>query len=189
MSKLILVTGTPGTGKTTVARLLGKAMGIPVVNLADLVKGEKLYVDYDKDADSYVVDVAGVRKRLEEISRREDRVIVESHIIEAVPSDILDLCVVLRLDPRVLRERLKERGYPPRKIYENVQSEILDVVLIEALRAYGQDRVFEVDTTGRSPSDVTKIAMNIIRSRKDFRPGSVDWISKLGEEVYEFLEG
>lgn len=52
----ILVTGTPGTGKTTTCIMVAEATGYRHINVGDLVKKEQLYSGWDEEFDSYVLD-------------------------------------------------------------------------------------------------------------------------------------
>ena len=47
-----------------------------------------------------------------------------------------DLVVLLRTNDTVLFDRLKERGYPQKKITENIECEILEVTKEEVERQY-----------------------------------------------------
>merc|ERR1711862_1067468 len=58
--------------------------------------------------------------------------IVEFHSVTCFPEEWFDLIVVLRCDNSPLFERLEKRGYTERKIRENVDAEIFQVVLDEA---------------------------------------------------------
>ncbi|RLF05933.1 MAG: kinase [Thermoprotei archaeon] len=183
---IIFIGGTPGVGKTTVARRLAARLGIDCISVAELVVREGLHRGYDAERRAYVVDVEGVRERLRLIARGK-LVVVETHVVDSVPPDQVEAAIILRLDPRLLEERLKARGYPPIKTLENVQAELLDACLIDAVRAFGHDRVFEVDTTGKEPDEVVDEIVKILEEGRGPKPGSVDWLSKLGEEAEKYL--
>lgn len=62
---VILITGTPGTGKTTHAQLLVEESPLPLrhINVGDLIKDKALYEEYDEEWQSYTVDEDKVRIR------------------------------------------------------------------------------------------------------------------------------
>lgn len=57
----ILLTGTPGTGKTTTCELLAAATGLKHINIGDLVKKEDLHSGWDEEYKSYIIDEDKVR--------------------------------------------------------------------------------------------------------------------------------
>lgn len=52
----ILVTGTPGTGKTTTCELIASASGARHINVSELVKSDDLHSGWDEEFDSYVLN-------------------------------------------------------------------------------------------------------------------------------------
>ena len=62
---VIVITGTPGTGKSTHAQVLANESPVPLkhINVGDLVKEKNLYEEYDTDWESYTVDEDKVCKR------------------------------------------------------------------------------------------------------------------------------
>jgi len=52
----VLVTGTPGTGKTTTADLFASGAGLKHVNIGELVKKEELHCGWDDEYECYVID-------------------------------------------------------------------------------------------------------------------------------------
>ena len=59
----ILITGTPGTGKTTTCELVAAATGLRHLNVGDLVKKESLHSGWDDEFDSYIIDEDKVRRK------------------------------------------------------------------------------------------------------------------------------
>ena len=57
-SPVIVITGTPGTGKSTHAELLVQESPIPLqhINVSEFVKEKDLYENFDAEWDSYIVD-------------------------------------------------------------------------------------------------------------------------------------
>lgn len=163
---IVSLTGTPGTGKTSVAEELE---GFQVVEIGEFARerglgeqGEEFEVDLD----------AAVEALRDELEPGKDTV-VEGHLSHHFPSDC---CVVLRCRPDELRERLEKRGYPGEKVEENVEAEALDIVLQEALEL--QEKVIEVDTTGREAGEVAAEVSERLESG-DTGYGEVDWSSFL----------
>jgi len=167
----VAVTGTPGTGKTTATERLDA--DLDVVHLNDLVAEADLYGEVDDARDSKVVDVEAVREHFE---GRED-VLVESHLAHYL--DDLDRVVVLRCHPDELDARLRERGEPPEKAHENAESEALDVILSEAVRDHGAERVYEIDTTDREPDAVAADVQAAVDGDREPSAGDVDFTGYL----------
>ncbi len=129
--KIIVVTGTPGTGKTNVARLISKKYNLKYVDLNKLIKNNKLYEKYDKKFKTFIVDIKKLKKFLADYVKNKD-VVIDSHLSHYLDKKYVDLCVVVKCDIKVLKKRLKKRKYSKIKIRENLDSEIFDVCLIEA---------------------------------------------------------
>jgi len=184
----IYVGGTPGVGKTTVAKEVARKLGIRYVNVAELAVSEGLVTGYDAERRAHIIDEEAVKRRLRKLASEGDAVI-DTHVATAVPPELVDVAVVLRLDPRELKRRLEARGYPPAKVMENIQAEILDSCLIEAVEAFGVKRTFEIDTTGKSIEQVVDEILRIVKERKGSKPGSVNWLEKLGDDAYRLLRG
>ncbi|NYT01208.1 MAG: AAA family ATPase, partial [Methanosarcinales archaeon] len=119
----IALTGTPGTGKTTVAGLLPW----PVVDVNALVR-EGLHLGVDPERGCLEADMVALAARIEELPG-EETTVLEGHFSH----HFAPRAVVLRLHPRELRVRLAARGYSQEKIRENLEAEALDVVLVEAV--------------------------------------------------------
>jgi len=181
---LIGLTGTPGTGKTSVSKLLEKRRQWKVIHLNDLIKEEHLYTEVDEKRDAVVADMELVRSRLPELTDEMEKesankvVILESHLAHY----IADTVIVLRAYPPELMTRLETRGYSEEKVRENAEAEALDVILVEA--SEWCDAVYEVNTTGKTleevGQDIEKIIDHILSGEEkempEYKPGSIDWI-------------
>lgn len=194
---LIGLTGTPGTGKTSVSKLLEKRRGWKVIYLNDLIKEEHLYTEVDEKRDAVVADMELIRERLAGIleeereqdgekekvngEEKENITIIESHLAHY----ITDIVIVLRAYPPELKKRLEKRGYSEEKINENAEAESIDLILSEAFEWC--KKVFEVNTTGKTAEetagDVEKIVDHLLGGKenelKEYVPGSLDWIDSV----------
>ncbi len=130
----IAITGTPGVGKTAVAEEVSTLLGLTHIEVSKVASEMGAVVEED---DSLVVDVDILK---EKIGKMED-IIIDSHFAEVFD---VDLVFVLRCEPEILYNRLKERGYSREKIRENVEAEMLDYCLISALENHPPEKVFEI---------------------------------------------
>ncbi|MFC7045601.1 adenylate kinase family protein [Halobacteriaceae archaeon GCM10025711] len=166
----VAVTGTPGTGKTTATDLVES--DLDVVHLNEVIREEGLYDDVDEERDSVYADLDAVRDWLGD----RDEVLVDSHLAHYLD---VDRVVVLRCRPDRLEERLTDRGEPAAKAAENAESEALDVILAEAVDRHGEERVYEIDTTDRTPSAVARDVEAVVAGRREPSAGTVSFIDYL----------
>lgn len=174
---LLALSGTPGIGKSTVGALLSER-GHDVVELSLFMKEGGLRGDYDEARKTYDVDVEQLDAAVQTVDRNHLIILVGhlSHLLS------VELTIVLRCRPSVLRERLISRGWAEPKVMENLEAEACDVILIEALESGAE--VCEVDTTWISPEDVGDAVEQILRGeREKYAPGNIDW----SEEVLDWF--
>ena len=160
----IALTGTPGTGKTTVAGLLPYR----VIDINALVRGG-MNLGRDPERGCLDADMDALEQRLKELDSDEIS-ILEGHFSH----HFADWSVVLRLAPSDLRPRLEARGYSSEKIRENLEAEALDVILVESVEFCR--RVDEIDTTGKTAPQVAELVARIIKGELELPPGQVDWL-------------
>jgi adenylate kinase len=159
----IVITGVPGTGKTSVADLLGRMLKLRVIHLTEWAKKKKLG---RREGKGLIVPPARLRRSLLD----EKNVIIEGHLAceFSLPRAIV---FVLRCEPPVLRRRLMAREYSGLKARENIEAEALDYCTILAERNYR--RVYDIDAThSLAPKTAARIARII---KKGGRGDSVDW--------------
>lgn len=176
---LASLTGTPGTGKSTVSNLLRKR-GYHVVDLNSIAIEKGFTIGYDEKRKCYIIDEERLSKHLEKnLSGKEGITILEGHLSHLMKH--LDIVIVLRCKPSELRKRLEEKGWREDKIRENVEAEALDIILCEAVSLH-RNRVAEIDTTALSPTETANKVEEILATRniESYRPGKIDWL----EEVF-----
>ena len=86
----------------------------------------------------------GVTRDKKPAKRDKTGVVVDFHSCELFPERWFDLVVVLRVDTDKLYDRLSERNYNAKKRSENVECEIMNVVLDEAMESYDTNIVQEL---------------------------------------------
>lgn len=166
----VALTGTPGTGKTTVAERVGT--DLEVVHLNRLIEAEGLTTGVDAERESWIADLGAVRAWL---AGRDD-VLIESHLAHRLD---VDRVIVLRCRPEALEQRLLDRGDPAAKADENAEAEALDVALAEAAAEHGEDAVYELDTSDRPPEAVAREVEAVIDGRREPAVGTVSYIDYL----------
>lgn len=177
----VALTGTPGVGKTTVARSLRRA-GFVVVDGADFAVKHRCVVGYDRKRKSKIVEPAYVGRELERAFPEDDDLrVLESHWSHAVPG--VDAAIVLRLSPRRLGPRLSKRGWSKAKVRENLEAEVQHVILYECLTHLGNQRVGELDMTRRTAASAAKKIATVLRDPENrltnLEIGRVDWTQEL----------
>eukprot|EP01087_Luapelamoeba_hula_P020022 TRINITY_DN6739_c0_g1_i1.p2 TRINITY_DN6739_c0_g1~~TRINITY_DN6739_c0_g1_i1.p2 ORF type:complete len:176 (-),score=41.85 TRINITY_DN6739_c0_g1_i1:10-537(-) len=141
----ILITGTPGTGKTSLAEAVASALGLQHIELGAMVKDKGWHEGKNDEYDTYILDEDKVCDELEDIMTKGGNV-VDFHSCDFFPERWFDLVVVLRCDNTFLYSRLETRGYNAKKIAENIECEIMQVVLDEAQDSYRKEIVVELQS-------------------------------------------
>ncbi|MEM1611650.1 MAG: AAA family ATPase, partial [Sulfolobales archaeon] len=165
-------------------------LGAKVVDLSQLVIKEGLYIEYDHERNSYVIDEDRVRRRLKELisqcsgEKGNRYIIIEGHYAEIVDDQDLEILVILRTDPRELLKRLCSRGWGKEKSMENSEAEYLGVCLANALNEHPPEKICELDVTGKEPGTVAKKILEILEGNARCEHG-IDWTVSIDpEELY-----
>lgn len=177
----IVITGSPGTGKHTSAKLVAARLKAEVVDINRLALDNKAVAERtDKGIE---VDLKKAGKMLAGILKKKGNFVIVGHLAPYVlKSAGIDMVAVLRRSPARLEETLKERGYSRGKINENVSAEILGITLYDSVKAFGKRKVAEFDTTGKEPEQTAEDIVATAKKKKPRRAGSVDWLAVISEE-------
>jgi adenylate kinase len=186
MSKqVVLVSGTPCVGKTSVARMLASKLDALYVNLTELATREKLILGKDKERNSIIVNENRMKRKIQTIIENCDKedIIIDGHYaVNVVPEEFVMYVFVLRRDPVELRKFMEQNGFSGRKLWENLASEILDVCLIDALNVHEKKKVCELNVSGESVEEIVNKILAVLDGNKKCRVGIVDWLGELEAE-------
>jgi adenylate kinase len=186
MSKrVILITGTPCTGKTTTAKQLAARLNSDYINLTDYAKTYGLTLGEDKERKTIIIDEKKMlRKLAKTISARSEKtsLVIDGHYASAVvPRILVTKVFVLRRNPKELKKFMEKCSYEGAKLWENLSAEILDVCLVEALQRH-EGKVCELDVTGKPVEEVVDEILEILEKGKKCYVGLVDWLGMLERE-------
>ncbi|TFG34831.1 hypothetical protein EU527_01265 [Candidatus Thorarchaeota archaeon] len=178
---VILIGGTPGTGKTKVAKVLGSKLHVEVISLGELAEESGCISAQDKARNTGIIDEdCLVDALIDLVEDKSKRFVIEGHYIDLVPSRSVEWVFVLRTHPDVLKKRLSERGYKEEKVQENIEAEVLGVCQMDAIDAFREEKVFEIDTSEISPPEVAKLIEEIMQETPS--PSRIDWMELLEQE-------
>ena len=167
-SGILGITGTPGTGKKSIAPIVAERLNARCLSLNELARSYGLV-----SRKSGAADTKKLRARIG--SELSGKAVAYGHLLPyVVPASAVSKVVVLRCEPGVLKERLRLRGYGSSKIVGNVEAELIGIVSSDAFDAYGRERTREVDTTGASPVDVADTVVEIALTTPHEVP-RIDW--------------
>jgi adenylate kinase len=178
---IVALTGTPGTGKSSVAEEL-RRRGYRVESVNELA--DKFGCVVGMEDDVRIVDVERLAEEIEPL-RAEDLIIVEGHLSHLLNPDVT---IVLRCHPEKLKKRLERRGWRKDKVLENLEAEIVDSILMEAM---GNRKLYEIDATDLTPHELADIIEKILENgeeyKEKYKPGKIDWIMEVGDRIERFM--
>lgn len=172
--KVIIVTGSVGTGKTTLSVKLAKKLDFHYIDVNKLIKKYNISEGYDRKRKTKIIDVKKLNKALvkeigliKKISMKnynkkiqfnknknpiknhkkifKKGIIIDSHLSHYLHRKYVDLCIVAKCNLKELKKRLKKKKYTEDKVRENLDAEIFDICLNEAKE--NNHKIFIVDTT------------------------------------------
>jgi len=196
--KIITISGTPGTGKTTVSKKITELIDAKLISLNELAISKNFTLKYDKKRETHVIDsdrlisyITNIINSLKE--SRQNFLIIEGHFADIVPNEFIDYAIILRCEPEELLKRLSKRRYKKEKIKENVQAEILGNCINYFVQKQIETPLYEIDTSFLTIESLAEIIIGLIiynKNAEKFKIGRVDWLEKLSHEnrINDFFE-
>jgi len=153
--EVICVTGSVASGKTTLAKKLSKKIKAKYIDVNRLIPRYNLQIGYDKKLKSKIINLRKLKKVLIKIiEKSNENLVIDSHLSHYLPSKYVDLCIVTKCNLKKLKKRLLKKDYSKEKVRVNLDAEIFDVCLTEALE--NKHKVLIVNTDKKY--DLGKVA-------------------------------
>ena len=168
--RILLITGTPGVGKHTVARAAQSQMAqegewdedwqtVDINETARMAGLLDAAGSYDPASDTTDVDTGALSDAVRGALAAPGRYIVVGHLAPyVVPADDVVLAAILRRSPYELIKVYEERGYSARKARENAGAEMLGTISFDTYAArYGATGQY--DATGRGSQETARVIL------------------------------
>ena len=172
----LAISGTPGTGKTSLCRVL-KERGYRVEQLASIAEANDSLGEVGEDGAAEV----DIHKLADEWSPSFEGIsFVDGHLAHFLEVEGI---VVLRAKPQTITERLGERGYSSAKVQANAEWELLNGIWSELLEFEIVAPVLELVSEENSPEELADKVLEWIESGlesdsiEQASAKSVDWMS------------
>ena len=168
VARWVALSGTPGTGKSSVARALEPF--IPSVEVGSLAlqlgAGRKI------SGRGVRVDMARLCRAFRRLPAPRRTKLVVGHLAHLLP---LRDVILLRCHPGQLEVRLRRARASSAAVAMNLVAEATDSILWEAVRAHR--RVWEIDTTQLSVRQVAERIRRGVSRPRSRTVGRVDWLA------------
>lgn len=171
-SRVIALTGSPGTGKSTLASRLRKE-GLTIITLEEAAESVDALSEFE------ALREVELSKLAEWKLEGDSHCVIDGHLSHHCP---IDAVIVLRCNPIELRHRLEQRtGYGQNKIESNVEWELISGVWADLIAEHPHANVLEIDTTEEDVS-IDRVLDFILNdtpssSVEEFISDSIDWIA------------
>jgi adenylate kinase len=154
----IIVTGSPGTGKTTLAKNLAKYFSYDLLNEKDFALQHK--IGEFNDSNELEIPVKEFEKEANKFLSKKQNFILEGHVVCEMRLNV-DKVILLRVDPELLELRLETRNYPPEKIMDNVFVEGIEYCKKHLLKNYSLNKIIEI-SSDKTEKETLQKALNFL---------------------------
>jgi len=137
----LIITGSPGTGKTTLAKSLGEKLNLTVLNEKDFAL--KNGIGSFNEENELEIPIKEFEEKANAFLKETDDVLFEGHVVCEAKLHV-DKAILIRVDPEDLEMRLENRNYSMEKVMDNVFCEGIDYCKKQVIKNYPIDKIIEV---------------------------------------------
>ncbi len=172
----IVITGNPGVGKHTLTKAISKVREFQVLDINKIALDSGIYEKKDNTLD---VDVTKLKKILK--NKITKKSLIVGHLAPYVlTKSQVTRAIILRKNPYKLLAVYKKRKYPAKKIKENLESEILGIIAHDAIKKFGESKIYQLDTSSEAISKTTKRILNVLDGK--IENDEIDWLSLISKK-------
>jgi adenylate kinase len=164
-----IITGNPGTGKHTIAKLISEKLDLEIIDINKIAISEKVF---KKNMGTLDVDVGKLKKIIDKMN--SDSILVGHLAPYVISSKNVEMAIVLRKSPYKLKSIYKKRKYTSKKSLENLGSEVLGIVYHDTVHEFGRKKTLQIDTSSKSIAMTVKKVESIFKGSKV--EDNVDWL-------------
>lgn len=166
---IIAISGSVGSGKTSLARELGlKLKNFEVVHLNEIanefkIKDVKELQTFDFNIDALIAKI----NRMIADAPSSKNYIFEGHFAHYINPDLIDFLIVVGRDLKELKKEYEKRGYNSRKIKDNLEVESMNLCFYEGIEEgyKEEEQIFLVENNSSFENMVDKV-LELIEKKK-----------------------